>query len=68
MTNWKLKNATERRCLCFVDFTYFDPNIKQNISQFHDQRNWRLTHALHIFNQYIRLIYSFFFKPSVKNE
>ena len=59
-------------CVSFslISFIYFnfDPNIKQNISQFHDQRNYRLTHALYIFNQYIRLIYSFFLKPSVKNE
>ena len=33
--------------------------VTLSFSQFHAQRNWRLTHALHIFNQYMRLLCCF---------
>lgn len=33
--------------------------VTLSFSQFHAQRNWLLTHALHIFNQYMRLLCCF---------
>ena len=36
----------------------FEP-VTLSFNQFHAQRNWLLTHALHIFNQYMRLLCCF---------
>ena len=33
--------------------------VTLSFSQFHGQRDWLLTRALHIFNQYMRLLYCF---------
>ena len=37
-----------------------------SFSQFHAQRNWLLTHALHIFNQYMRLLCCFWSLMSLR--
>ena len=50
MMNSKLKIAAQRRSLCLV-YLCLPPHQTKTFSQFHAQRNWLLTHALHIFNQ-----------------
>ena len=42
--------------------------VTLSFSQFHAQRNWLLTHALHIFNQYVHETAMLFLKPDVTKK
>ena len=66
MTNLKLQNAAQE-IVFVVNLFLPQTSINKNIYPDHAQRNWLLTHALHIFNQYMRLLCSFS-KPGVQKK
>ena len=66
MTNLKLQNAAQE-IVFVVNLFLPQTSINKNIYPDHAQRNWLLTHALHIFYQYMRLLCSFS-KPGVQKK